>query len=60
MYEVLEVGGVFGVLNQGVPTAVIGAYHRVKKVQTGVLSMNLIYMFIMLVILLVALLIKGG
>ncbi|HUV54797.1 MAG TPA: NADH-quinone oxidoreductase subunit L [Candidatus Krumholzibacteriaceae bacterium] len=60
MYEVLEVGGVFGVLNQGVPTAVIGAYHRVKKVQTGVLSMNLIYMFIMLVILLVGLLIKGG
>ncbi len=60
MYDVLEVGGVFGVLNQGVPSTVIGAYNRVKKVQTGVLSMNLMYLLLMLLALIVGLILKGG
>jgi len=60
MYQVLEVGGVFGVLNQGIPSTVIGAYNRVKKVQTGILSVNLMYLLVMLAALIVGLLLKGG
>jgi NADH-quinone oxidoreductase subunit L len=60
LYDVLEVEGVFGVLNQGVPLTVIGAYNRVKKVQTGILSVNLIYLLVMLAALIAGLLLKGG
>ena len=60
MYDLLEVEGVFGVLNHGVPWAVIDAYNRVKKVQTGILSVNLLYLIAMLLVLIVGLLIKGG
>jgi len=60
MYDVLEVGAVFGLLNQGVPSTIIGAYNRVKKVQTGVLGVNLMYIIVMLLALIVGLLIKGG
>jgi NADH-quinone oxidoreductase subunit L len=60
LYEVLEVGGVFGVLNQGIPSTVIGAYNRVKKVQTGILSVNLMYLLVMLFALIAGLLLKGG
>jgi len=60
MYDVLEVEGVFGVLNQGVPWTVIDFYHRVKKVQTGILSVNLMYLLVMLAALIAGLLLKGG
>jgi NADH-quinone oxidoreductase subunit L len=38
-------------LNVGVPTAATGLYNRVKKLQTGVLSYNIIYMVIIFLVL---------
>jgi len=39
-------------LNVGIPAAATGLYHRVKKLQTGVLSYNIIYMVIIFLVLL--------
>jgi len=38
-------------LNVGVPAAATGLYHRVKKLQTGVLSYNILYMVIIFLVL---------
>jgi hypothetical protein len=44
--EVLDEG-----LNVGVPAAMTGLHNRVKKLQTGVLSYNIIYMVIIFIVL---------
>jgi NADH-quinone oxidoreductase subunit L len=38
-------------LNEGIPAAATGLYHHVKKLQTGVLSYNVIYMVILFLVL---------
>jgi NADH-quinone oxidoreductase subunit L len=60
MYSSVEEGIIFGGLNDYVPSKIIGVYHRVKKTQTGLLSMNLIYMIIMLLVIVLAMLYTGG
>jgi len=40
-------------LNVGIPAAATGLYHRVKKLQTGVLSYNIIYMIFIFLILII-------
>ena len=60
LYDDLEVGGIFGLVNRGIPSRIIGTYHRVKKVQTGLLSMNLVYMALMFLILILAMWFLGG
>ncbi|MCW4048735.1 MAG: NADH-quinone oxidoreductase subunit L [Candidatus Bathyarchaeota archaeon] len=59
-YQVLEEGAIFGVINKGVPSVIIGAYHRIKKTQTGLLSMNLVYVVVMLIAIIVLMLETGG
>jgi len=56
--EVIDKG-----LNYGVPAAATGLYHRVKKLQTGILSYNMLYMtllFIVLILGLIAFYMRGG
>jgi NADH-quinone oxidoreductase subunit L len=48
--EVIDEG-----LNVGIPAAATGLYHRVKKLQTGVLSYNIIYMIIIFLVLILGL-----
>jgi NADH:ubiquinone oxidoreductase subunit 5 (subunit L)/multisubunit Na+/H+ antiporter MnhA subunit len=60
MYDDLEVSGIFGVVNKGIPSSIIGTYHRIKKVQTGLLSVNLLYMALMFLILILGMWFLGG
>jgi NADH-quinone oxidoreductase subunit L len=60
IYDIVEVEGIFGVVNQGIPLTIVNLYHRVKKVQTGLLSLNLAYMALMFVILILTMLYLGG
>jgi NADH-quinone oxidoreductase subunit L len=60
MYNVIEVGGIFGVVNRRIPATFQNAYDRVKKIQTGVLEMNLVYIFLMLFLILLAMFYIGG
>jgi NADH-quinone oxidoreductase subunit L len=56
--EVIDKG-----LNDGIPAAATGLYHRVKKLQTGILSYNILYIvitFLVLILSLVAVFMKGG
>ena len=50
----------FGLINTGVPSTVIGFYHRVKKTQTGMLSINIIYVIILLLAIVIGMLELGG
>ncbi|KYH37570.1 MAG: NADH-ubiquinone oxidoreductase subunit L (nuoL) [Candidatus Bathyarchaeota archaeon B23] len=50
-------------LNEGVPQTAVGLYHRVKRLQTGVLSYNILYIalvFTLLILLLIWLYPAGG
>jgi hypothetical protein len=58
-FRVFEVGVMVGIINKGIPFVFISLYHRVKKVQTGILSYNILYIIILLV-LMILLLILGG
>ena len=60
MYNFLEEGVMFGGVNRGVPKTVIGFYNRVKKTQTGLLSMNLVYVVFLLLVIFVVMLETGG
>jgi NADH-quinone oxidoreductase subunit L len=60
LYSVLEEGAIFGIVNRGVPTFVIAVYHHAKKTQTGLLSMNLVYVVLLLLAILFGLLFTGG
>lgn len=59
-FQVFEVGGMAGIINKGIPLAFISLYHRVKKVQTGVLSYNILYAAILLVFLILVLALRGA
>ncbi len=63
LFEDLETEVIDRGLNEGVPAAATGLYHHVKKLQTGVLSYNIIYIimiFLSLIIVFVALQMYGG
>ena len=60
MYEVVEEGAVFGFINTSIPAAVISIYHKAKKSQTGLLSMNLLYVVLMLLAIIFGMLYSGG
>ena len=59
-YKVLEDGIILGGINNGVPALVISVYHRVKKTQTGLLSMNLVYVVFMLLAIILGMIFFGG
>jgi hypothetical protein len=60
MYEVVEEGAIFGLINTSFPAAVISIYHKAKKSQTGLLSMNILYIVIMLLAIVFGMLLNGG
>jgi NADH-quinone oxidoreductase subunit L len=60
IYEVNEVGGIFGVLNKGIPSFFVGLYNQVKKVQTGLLNLNLVYIILLFIALFLGTLMMGG
>lgn len=60
MFEVVEERVIFGLINTSVPAAVISIYHKAKKSQTGLLSMNLIYMVVLLLVIIFGMLLTGG
>lgn len=59
-YILIEKYLIFGLINTGVPTAVLGFYHRVKKTQTGLLSMNLVYVVLLFLAIVIGMLFFGG
>jgi len=60
MYEVIEEGAIFGIINTSIPAAVISIYHQAKKSQTGLLSMNILYIVILLIAIVLGMLYTGG
>ena len=60
MYNILEKSIIFGLINTGVPSTVIGFYNRVKKTQTGLLSINIMYVIILLLAIVISMLELGG
>jgi NADH-quinone oxidoreductase subunit L len=63
LFEDLETDVIDGGLNNGVPAAMTRIHNHVKKLQTGVLSYNIIYMVIIFIVLIlgfVSLQIYGG
>ncbi|MBS7619866.1 NADH-quinone oxidoreductase subunit L [Candidatus Bathyarchaeota archaeon] len=56
LYGVFEIHGMESIINQGVPSAVTAIYHKVKRVQTGLLSYNIVYLVILMIILLIGML----
>ncbi len=53
LFKDLETEVVDEGLNVGVPAAMIGLHNRVKKLQTGVLSYNMVYMVIIFLALII-------
>jgi len=51
LFKDLETDVIDSGLNKGVPAAMTGLHNHVKKLQTGVLSYNIIYMVLIFVIL---------
>lgn len=59
LYGGVEVSIMEGTINTGVPSAVTALYHKVKKLQTGLLSYNIIYMVVLLVVIIIGLVLWG-
>jgi len=59
LYQFFEMGGIDRYFNYGVPSIATRLYHRIKKIQTGTLSYNIYYLFLIWVLLLVGLLLWG-
>jgi hypothetical protein len=57
---VVEERAVFGFINTSIPAAVISIYHKAKKSQTGLLSMNILYVVILLLAIIFGMLYTGG
>jgi len=55
LFKRAEVGIIDGVVNRGVPDLFTAIYDRVKKLQTGVLSYNLMYMVLLLIAIVIGL-----
>jgi hypothetical protein len=60
IYDILEEGVIFERINNGVPYLVIGFYHRIKKTQTGMLGINLMYLILLLLAIIVGMMELGG
>jgi hypothetical protein len=60
LYDLLEEGVIFKTINDGVPFLIIGTYQRIKKTQTGMLRINLMYLIILLLAIIIAMLELGG
>ena len=60
LFNVLENGVIFTGLNKGMPILMIGIYQRVKRTQTGLLNINLLYVMILLLALIFGMLLFGG
>lgn len=60
LYNVLEQKLVLGGLNEGIPNLMMGIYQRVKRTQTGLLNINLVYVLIFLIVLIFSMLFFGG
>lgn len=59
LFKVLEIKGMDGVINDGFPAAATAIYHRIKKLQTGVLSINILYLVVLLLLLVLGMLAIG-
>jgi len=59
-YKVFEDGLFLTGINHGVPSLVIGAYHQLKKTQTGLLSINLVYLVLTLLAVILGMIFLGG
>ena len=59
MFGSVETKGIDQGLNVGVPRAAEGLYHHVKKIQTGVLSYNLLYIMLALLVLILIFVLGG-
>jgi len=59
MFGSIETKGIDQGLNVGVPRAAEGLYHHVKKIQTGVLSYNLLYIMLALLVLIMIFVLGG-
>lgn len=57
LFKVIEIGGIDGYFNRGVPALFSAIYNRVKKIQTGLLSYNVLYIMLVFTALLVAILV---
>jgi NADH-quinone oxidoreductase subunit L len=55
----LETEGIDRGLNVGIPAAATGLYHRLKRIQTGVLSYNILYIVFTLVVLILIFMVWG-
>jgi NADH-quinone oxidoreductase subunit L len=55
LFDDLETDVIDRGLNDGIPAAATGLYHHVKKLQTGVLSYNIIYIVIIFLVLILGL-----
>lgn len=60
MFGGLEMGVVEGGLNRGVPNAVTALYHKVKRLQTGILNYNILYIGITFFLLTLMILLSLG
>ncbi len=55
LFQDIEIKGVDGVINHGVPNLFTAIYQKLKKVQTGVLSYNIAYVVLLLIIIVLGL-----
>jgi NADH-quinone oxidoreductase subunit L len=60
IYNIVEENVIFGFINKGIPSVVISFYHQFKKSQTGLLSINLVYIVFLLLSIIILLLESGG
>jgi NADH-quinone oxidoreductase subunit L len=60
LYAAVEERVIFGTINTGVPSVFVRVYNRVKTTQTGLLSVNLIYVAGLLLLLIVGMILTGG
>jgi len=59
MFSSIETKGIDQGLNIGVPVAATELYHRVKKIQTGILSYNILYIILTLLVLILIFILGG-
>jgi hypothetical protein len=60
LFQKIEVGIFNKTINEGVPSFIISIYHRVKKIQTGVLSYNITYILLFMVLMMIIMVFLGG
>jgi NADH-quinone oxidoreductase subunit L len=58
-FRTFETKVIDGGLNVGIPRVIVGVYNQVRKIQTGVLSYNLLYIMLTLLVLIAVFLLGG-